>query len=545
MRSSLDVIKKKGMAGRGFTHIVVGAGSAGCVVASRITENENFNILLIEAGIDFGTDEKDMPHGVHDIRRVPMKGQSEAYDERIDWNVQVELGDGKLMHVPQAKLMGGGSSINGGTALRNTPNDSKEWEELGNDAWDFQSVEAVYQSLERADLKHGRPAHPLAKATPEDAGRIQRAFLDGGMENGLRWTGDLNFTGVEGCGASPVCRNDDRRVSLAETFIDPFRSRSNLSIISDTAVDQVLFSGKKAVGILTTDARAIYSSHEVIICAGALFSPAILQRSGIGPRHLLTRLNIPVIADIPVGEQLYDHPTIPVVARPKPDAYSEGDYSLQMQARWSSLLQPRLVDLQMVCFSYLFTEASDSNEQHRSLGGTTNGHVAGIGCNVNKPTSAGRVHIQSKDAHIQPIIDPGYLQTKLDRACARENVRLAYKIMNSAPMRTALGPPLGLTDGVIADDQLLDEWIQANFSSTYHFCGSCRMSKQDLGGVVSSSGHVFCTEGLRVCDASIIPTIPACNTMWPTVMFADRIGCSIRDGTAIQRLIADTTPGRR
>ena len=524
------------MKGRSFTHIVVGAGAAGCVVAARISEVEDFCVLLIEAGPDSGPNGDDTPHGVKDIRRVPMKGQSEVYDQRVDWNVRVELADGKSMHVPQAKLIGGGSSINGGTALRSTVNDSRAWMELGNDAWDFQSVEAVYQSLERDDVKRSVGPHPLARTRPEDAGKIQKAFLQGAVQHGLYWMNDLNVAGAEGSGASPVCREGDLRISAANTFIDPIRLQENLSILTDTAVDRVLFDVKKTSGVLLADGRVVEATQEVIICAGAVFSPAILQRSGVGPRSLLNSFGVPIIADLPVGEHLSDHPTIPVVARPKPGAYTEGDYSLQMQARWSSSLRPGSVDLQMVCFSYLFAEAPDPRVQQRSLGGTESGHVAGIGCNVNKPTSLGRVRIQSRDANIQPIIDPRYLETEIDRACARENVRLAYKIILSAPMQTMLGPPLGLDAGIISDNDRLDEWIGAQFSSTYHFCGSCRMAKLGYGGVVDQNARVYGVDGLRVCDASIIPTVPACNTMWPTMMFAERISRSIRDGKAVQKL---------
>ena len=163
-----------------FTHVVVGAGSAGCVLAAHIAENPSFNVVLLEAGPD--CQGSNAPCGTQDIRRVPMKGQAELFDDRIDWNVRVELPDGGRMNVAQAKVVGGGSSINGGTALRNTIGDCKEWVELGNDAWAWSSVEPVYVTLEHGEIKKMKGRHPLVRTKPEEAGKIQQAFIAGTID---------------------------------------------------------------------------------------------------------------------------------------------------------------------------------------------------------------------------------------------------------------------------------------------------------------------------------------------------------------------------
>jgi choline dehydrogenase len=210
----------------------------------------------------------------------------------------------------------------------------------------------------------------------------------------------------------------------------------------------------------------------------------------------------------------------------------EGDYSLQMQARWSSSLHPYSTDFQMVCFSFLYAQPVTSRAQQRSLAGTTIGHVAGIGCNLNKPTSLGRVTIISNDANQAPKVHPDYLHSSHDRIAAREIVRKAYDVLTSPPMQKFLHKPIDLDRSILEVDHLLDEWIQKQFSTTYHFCGTCRMADRSHGGVVDQCGRTYGVQGLRVCDASIIPTAPAANTMWPTMMFAERIGSSIRDGKA-------------
>lgn len=274
------------MSESGYTHIVVGAGSAGCVVAARIAENPDYNVLLIEAGPDQDALDNS-PSRIRESKRVPMQGQSEYFDSRIDWNLQVHMPGALPMGVPQAKLVGGGSSINGGTALRNTRNDSREWVELGNDAWDFASAYDVYQTLEDDDVRGTKGPHPIKRALPTELGGIQGAFLKGTAEIGFKPVLDFNETDAEGAGPSPVCRVRDRRVSAADTFSNPQRHWKNLTVMPDVVVDRINFSGKRATGVTLAEGKKLHATREIIISSGAVLSPAILQRSGIGPEDLL------------------------------------------------------------------------------------------------------------------------------------------------------------------------------------------------------------------------------------------------------------------
>jgi choline dehydrogenase len=519
------------MQSKPYTHIVVGAGSAGCILASRLVENPSYNVLLIEAGPDYGSPSH-ASSKIYDARRVPMRGQSEIYDASLDWNVPVELtGDSAPMIVPQGKIVGGGSSINGGCALRSTEADSKEWVELGNKAWNFESVCKVYDSLEDDDLRNTRGCHPIVRASEKETGTIQKAFLSGAVESGFSLVPDFNETGAEGAGPSPICRRGNRRISAAETFIDPIRHRPNFTLLPNTLVDRVSFSGRRAVGVVLDTNEHIAATQEVIISAGAIFSPAILQRSGIGPAGPLSLLGIKSMADLPVGLSASDHPCIPLVAKPREGVYSNEDFSLQCQTRWSSSSLPGYIDHQLICFSYLFAEAPSADAQFdgRSLAGAATGHVAGVGCNLNKPTSLGTVTIKSPKPQDLPRVAPNYLETPADKASARELVRRGYQVLTSPSMQTVLQAPLDLTDAIVQSDTLLDDYIKSHVTSTFHFCGTCRMASRNKGGVVDQNGRVYGIDSLRVCDASIIPTVPAANTMWTIMMFAERIGASMRD----------------
>lgn len=524
-----------------YTHIVIGAGTAGSIVAARISENQSYNVLLVEAGPDYhppSESNKHLRHALQNARRVPMKGQTDQYYPQIDWNVQVQLCDSTQMSVPQAKVVGGGSSVNGGTALRSTPADSEEWVAAGNPAWSFDKVLPVYRSLEDDPAGDTGPEtrglHVLTRARVDDLGKIQQAFVESSSNCGFDFVNNMNATSVEGVGFSPCCRKGNVRVSLANTFIDPVRARRNLSIMTDKIVNCIIFDGIRATGIEFPDGHRLCASREVILCAGAIFSPAILQRSGLGPQKELARMGIDCIADLSVGDNLSDHPCIPVMARPRPGAYDADDFSLQCTARWSSELRPHCVDLQLVCFSYLFTDANSALGTQRNLAANATGHVAGIGCNVNRPSSLGNVMIQSLDATDQPVVIPNYLQSRCDKAMARQAVRRGYEVIASPPMQSVLGLPIGIDREIINSNERLDQYIEKQVTSTYHFSGTCRMATRENGGVVDQSGGVYEVQCLRVADASVIPTVPASNTMWTTAMFAERIGSSIRDGRPVE-----------
>lgn len=525
-----------------FDTVVVGAGSAGCVIAARLTEDTSHNVLLIEAGRDYPPS-SEVPKPIRSSQYVPMRGHAPEglYDPEHDWNLNVKVSDyGSSMQVPQGRLMGGGSAINGSISLRGTSIDyDKDWSGLGNPHWAWEDVLPAFKFLENdtaPDSKiHGIDGPvPIARAHREELSILARAFLESCQSLGYPYVHDLNDTDVEGVGPVPQARVSSRRVSMANAYIDPTRNRQNLTIRSNGHVDRILFSNKCVKGVELTDGT-VYHARRIVVCAGAIMSPAILQRSGIGPGPHLMALGIPIIQDLPVGNNLGDHFAVPLIASPKPGVWSKEDYSLQIALRKSSTIQPGSCDMQLTFFSYLNPGKPDPHVNRRSLAG--NGkpgadmtNLAGIACVLNKPRSTGTVRIVSKDPLQLPEVDPNNLDKSIDRKIARELVRAGWDVITREPLRSLLGPPLVFTEEIMANDLKLDQAIAENNSSAYHFVGTCKMAPIEQGGVVDTSGRVWGVSGLVVGDASIIPVVPGANTMLPTIMTAERIAQALKFG---------------
>ncbi|KAJ9638229.1 hypothetical protein H2199_006916 [Coniosporium tulheliwenetii] len=509
-----------------YDTIVVGGGTAGCTIAAIVSEAPGHRVLLLEAGHEYTPSSQGLDaDAIRDARRVPMRGHSIRFDHSHDWNLELTMPDGSTMDVPQARLLGGGSAINASIALRGPIHDFDLWEREGNPHWGWKQVLQAYKEIE----------DDTAGST-----EIHGPFVNAARRNGFKYEHDLNAPDAEGVGPAPMTRVNTRRITAAMVYTDAVRHRKNLIIQPDTTINRVLFSGTKVRGVTTADGTVIHAPR-VVVCGGAIMTPCILQRSGVGPKKLLDSLAIPVVADLPVGENLGDHVSFPLLAQPKPHAYRDGDdFSLQTIARFSSKARPGTVDLQLTCFSYLNAGNPDPRveQPRRSLaGGAMEGvtHVAGIGAVLNKPLSTGNVSIRSRDPKDLPMVNPNYLAERIDVLAAREMVRAGFKLLVSPEMQAVLGPPLNLDQETLDSDEKLDAAIYKNVASAYHFAGTCKMASTARGGVVDESGRVWGLTGLIVGDASVIPTVPSANTMLPTAMTAHRIAISLRDNVDVGR----------
>jgi choline dehydrogenase len=506
--------------------VVVGGGAAGCIIAARLSEDPARAVVLVEAGHDYAPGAT--PAGVLDARYVPMRGHAPEFDPDHDWGLVAHSRGGAGINVPQGRLIGGGGAINGAISLRGALADYEEWVGFGNPNWTSDDVLPFFRKIE-SDAAPGNEIHgqegpiPLNRATDEELAPLQAAFIESAVATGADYVWDLNSPDAHGVGPVPVARIGDRRVSSAEAYLEPARSRPNVEVRGDTLVRRVVFNGTRAVGVELGDG-SVLEADEVIVTAGAILTPALLQRSGVGRADLVAELGQELVVDLPVGENLGDHFAIPLVAVPKPGVWSPDQFSLQAAYRFSTQAQPDSLDGQLTMFTYLNTRTTGDGTRGLAGEGTTAvENVAGIGCVLNKPRSLGAVRARSMDPAELPDVDPNYLDQEIDRTAIREIVRTGWKVITTAPLADMLEEPIGMDAATIAEDAALDAAIAEKTASGYHFNGTCLMAPADRGGVVDEQGKVHGTSGLWVMDASVVPTTPAANTMLTTYMVAERL----------------------
>jgi choline dehydrogenase len=506
--------------------VVVGGGTAGCIVAARLSENPLTEVIVLEAGVDYRTLDE-TPRGVLDAKYVPMRGHAPEVDPKHDWGLTIDIAGTKIV-VPQAKLIGGGSAINGAIALRGASADYSEWVEAGNPDWSFEAVSETFRRLENDSLtdaaNHGDSGPlPITRAADDELAPLQSAFIAAAQKVGARPAADFNAPDAEGVGRVPQSRTGATRMSTALSYLNPVRDRPNLEVRGDTEVARVLFEGTRARGVELLDGTVL-EADEVVLSAGAIVTPALLQRSGVGPEALLMSLGIDLIADLPVGENLADHCCVPLLAPPLADSWRPSDFSLQTAWRYSTKVQPGTLDAQLTMFSYL--DARTNDEGGRGMAGSASdgiANVAGIGCVINKPRSLGRVTITSPAPGKMPTVEPGYLSADVDMAVMKQIVRDGWKVVTASPLADMLGTPIGVNQSIIADDESLERFISDTVASGYHFTGTAKMADAEHGGVVDQRGNVYGVSNLRVIDASILPTIPAGNPMLAIIMAAEHI----------------------
>jgi len=525
-----------------YDYIIVGAGSAGCILASRLSESGEYNVLLLEAG---GKDSSPW-------FKVPVGFAKLYYNPTFNWmyysQPQQQLA-GRQLYAPRGKVQGGSGSINAMIYVRGQAHDFDDWAANGNDGWSFKEVLPYFRKLESHPLGdseyHGGSGPIRISPMKGHTHPICDAFLKGCEELGYPRSEDFNGAHFEGAGIYDVNTRDGQRCSSSFAYLHPALGRPNLNIERHAQVERVLFDeNRRAVGVSLSQhgvQREFRARREVILAAGAVDSPKLLQLSGVADRELLRQHHIPEVLHLPaVGKNLQDHLCVSYYYKANVRTLNDDFGSLLGQAKLGlEYLFTRKGPLSMSVNQSGGFFRSDDEQAHPNLQLYFNPlsyqipksskaslkpepYSGFLLCfNPCRPTSRGEVRIASKNPADAALIDPNYLSTQKDIDEAIQGSRLIRKLMN-APALKAVTVEEVLPGAAVQSDEAMLQYFRENCGSIYHLCGSCAMGADPQSSVVDKRLRVHGIEGLRVVDASIFPNVTSGNTNAAVMMVAEK-----------------------
>ncbi len=512
-----------------YDYIVIGAGSAGAIMATRLTEDPNRSALLLEAGPDYA-DLDSLPDEV----KFGYATATDIMTSSHNWQFTARATDkAEPMLVPRGKVTGGSSAINGQIFLRGVPEDYDTWASWGNSEWTYERSLPYFRKLETdtnfSDDFHGTDGPIIChRFQPETWQGASKAFYKACLDYGFADCADHNNPDTTGVGPLPLNNPNGIRWSTNLGYLSLSRHRLNLTIRPNCLVHRILFEGKRAVGVEVESGGEVFTAYgeEIILSSGAVGSPQILLLSGVGPAAHLKKIGIPVVHDLPgVGQNLRDHPLVYVTWKTK-DSYKLEDFGprIQFGLRYTAKGSELRNDMIVYMNTYATERVNRGGNRMRPLG-------IRMVIALNLALGKGELKLTSKDPHRQPVLDYNYFQEDFDRERMREAVRTCVELGRHPAWKDVIERRIEPSDDILDSDDTLDDWMMREATTGHHISCTCKMGpSSDKMAVVDQYGKVHGLENLRVVDASIMPDCVRANINVTTMMIGERVADFVRGG---------------